>query len=265
MVGGHDGGMSDVDRGVRATSFGAAAEEYARYRPAPPAAAAEWALGASRDVVIDLAAGTGNLTQHLIRDAASVVAVDIDARMLAVLGRRLPNARRVAARGEAFPFRPGAAGAVVISSAWHWLDHDAVWPELARVIRSGGSFAVMWSGPDRRVPWVADVLGQRSGGRDGVTADGRDGWFRRWQIDIPGGIPFSGPEERTFVASVPFAVSDLPGLVASYSRVMVLPVEHRRAAVEAVAGRAAACPDLVGLPIVDLPLRCRVWRAVRDG
>ncbi len=254
----HDWWMTYVERQIRATSFGSAAEDYARYRPAPPAEAAEWAIARAPGLVIDLAAGTGNLARHLIRWTDRVVAVDLDRRMLAALGGRLPAVARVAARGEELPFADSAAGAVVISSAWHWLDSDRAWPEIARVIRHGGTFAVMWSGPDRSVAWVEDVLGHR---RDERGRDGGAG--RRWHLELPAGTPFSLVEERTFTAAVPYAVADLPGLAASYSRVMVLPAGERRAAREEVAARAAARPELAAAPTVDLPLRCRVWRAVR--
>jgi hypothetical protein len=44
---------------------------------------------------------------------------------------------------------------------------------------------------------------------------------------------------------------------------MVLPAAERRALREEVAARAAARPELAIGTTVDLPLRCRVWRAVR--
>jgi SAM-dependent methyltransferase len=253
--------VTNVDRQTRATSFGTAAEDYARYRPAPPAKAAEWAVGPLPGLVIDLGAGTGNLAGRLVSVAGRVVAVDIDRRMLEALGNRLPAVERIVARGEELPFAPAAAGAVVISSAWHWLDADRAWPEMARVIRPGGTFAVMWSGPDRSVAWVEDVLGHRRADPAFGSGDSTPGQGR--QVDLPAGAPFSFVEERTFTATVPYDVADLPGLAASYSRVMVLPPGERRAAREKVAMRAAARAELAGGPTVDLPLRCRVWRAVR--
>ena len=132
-----------MDRQIRATSFGSAADDYARYRPAPPAEAAEWAVGRSPGLVIDVAAGTGHLARHLLGRTNRVVAVDIDRRMLATLGNRLPGVARVVARGEELPFVSGAAGAVVISSAWHWLDPGQAWSEIARVVRPGGTFSVV--------------------------------------------------------------------------------------------------------------------------
>lgn len=250
--------MSDVDRQVRAISFGSAAGDYARYRPAPPAEAAEWALGRSSGLVIDLAAGSGNLAGRLLGNAERLVAVDIDPRMLAALGQRLPGVARVAARGEELPFGAAAAGAVVISSAWHWLDPRRAWPELARVIRPGGTLAVMWSGPDRSVPWVDDVLGPRGTGRSTGGAD-----ERRRSVDLPGDAPFSLVQERTFTAAVAYEVADLPGLAASYSRIMVLSAGEKHSAMEEVAARVTARPELAGATTVELPLRCRVWRASR--
>jgi SAM-dependent methyltransferase len=211
---------------------------------------------------MDLAAGTGNLAGQLLRRAHQVVAVDIDRRMLAVLGHRLPGVPRVAARGEELPFVSGAAGAVVISSAWHWLDQGQAWPEIARVVRPGGTFAVMWSGADRSVAWVGDVLA-RGDDRSSEVAGERPR-RRPWHVELPAGTPFSLVEERTFTATVPYQVADLPSLAASYSGLMVLPIAERRALMDEVAGRAAARPELAAGTTVDLPLRCRVWRAVRS-
>jgi hypothetical protein len=63
-------------------------------------------------------------------------------------------------------------------------------------------------------------------------------------VERPADTPFSLEEERTFTAAVPYEVADLPGLAASYSRVMVLPAAERRALREEVAARAAARPEL---------------------
>jgi SAM-dependent methyltransferase len=261
-----------MERQERATSFGTAADDYARYRPGPPAEAAEWAISGPaigrsavswpEGVVVDLAAGTGNLARQMLRKTDRVVAVDIDPRMLATLGQRLPVLPRVCARGEELPFASGAAAAVVISSAWHWLDQERAWPEIGRVVRPGGIFAVMWCGADRSVAWVSDVLGHPDHDRGpGSTGDGRAG--RRWHVEVPVGAPFSLVEKHDFAVTVPYPVADLPGLAASYSTVMVLPAPERHAFKAEAAARAAARPELMAAPVIDLPLRCRVWRAVR--
>jgi SAM-dependent methyltransferase len=247
------------DHQLRATSFGSQAEDYARYRPAPPADAAAWAVGSHRDLVVDVAAGTGNLTALLLPLAERVVALDLDRRMLRVLGQRVSGAVRAAARGEALPLRGQTADAVLISSAWHWLDHDRAWPELARVLRSGGALAVLWGGPDRTVPWVAEVLGHRRA----PGGPGSGWWGRQREVALPADAPFTGVEDRVFSGEIDFAVADLPRLAASYSRLITLPAGERARALAGVAAAAARRPELEGRTTITLPLRCRVWRAVR--
>src|SRR6476659_5401754 len=69
----------------RARSFGAVAAAYARYRPGYPAAALDWALApAPGGEVLDLGAGTGKVTEALLRrPGVRVTAVDPDPAMLA--------------------------------------------------------------------------------------------------------------------------------------------------------------------------------------
>lgn len=128
--------MNDGDRQVRAMSFGSAAEDYAQLPPRLAGRGGAVAIGRSAGLVVDLAAGTGNLARRLLRRVDRAVAVDIDPRMLAALGNQLPGVARVATRGEELPFGSAGAGAVVISSAWHWLDPQRAWPEIGK--RRGG-------------------------------------------------------------------------------------------------------------------------------
>jgi SAM-dependent methyltransferase len=135
-------------------SFGAIAADYDRLRPPPPAAAVDWLLPAGCRVAIDLAAGTGLLTRLLAARVAQVIAVEPDTRMAAVLQARSPGVRVVQGRGEAIPVPDASADGVFVSSAWHWLDPGRAVPEIARVLRDGGRFGVIWTGRDRQVDWV---------------------------------------------------------------------------------------------------------------
>jgi ubiquinone/menaquinone biosynthesis C-methylase UbiE len=72
-------------------SFGSIAEDYDRLRPGPPDAAVDWLLPERRQIVVDLAAGTGLLTRVLARKVEQVVAVEPDKRMGAVLRARSPG------------------------------------------------------------------------------------------------------------------------------------------------------------------------------
>ncbi|MFD0891406.1 class I SAM-dependent methyltransferase, partial [Streptosporangium algeriense] len=79
----------------RASSFGGQAEAYARERPDYPDAAVLWALepvmGHEVPRVLDLGAGTGKLTEVLLRHVTDVVAVEPDSAMLRQFRARLPR------------------------------------------------------------------------------------------------------------------------------------------------------------------------------
>ena len=98
--------LDPAEKPKRATSFGAIADRYERYRPGPSIAAVEWILPRPVGTVVDLGAGTGALTRLLVGRAAEVVAVEPDDRMRAVLADSVPGVRVVAGRGESIPL-PG--------------------------------------------------------------------------------------------------------------------------------------------------------------
>jgi SAM-dependent methyltransferase len=249
-------------RSERAMSFGAIADDYDRFRPGPPIEAAQWMLGSRRGPVLDLAAGTGGLTRPLTALVATVYAAEPDARMRAVLAQRTPGAILLAAKGEALPFASGALDAVLVSSAWHWMDPATALPEMARVLRPGGVFGLLWNGPDRRVPWVSELLANRRG----IDRALRDGRRRpRWMgPDLAPELPFGPPETHLVRWSRRATPEDLAGLAGTYSSVIAFgrerpPLRERAAAV------AARRPDLFTDGSVELPFGCRCWRTVRTG
>jgi SAM-dependent methyltransferase len=245
-----------VDRMTRATSFGSVAEDYDRYRPAPPSQSADWLLPPGARRVADLCAGTGGFSRVLAPRVAQVIAIELDPRMAAVLAARSAGVQVVNARGEALPIGTGSLDAVVVSSGWHWLDPELAVPEIARVLRPGGVLGVVWNGPARQIEWVDELL---SGNREAAAGRVRPGHV----LSIPDGQPFSPPEGHTIEWTLPRSPSQLVGLAGTYSRVIVQGPEER----QAVARRAAAVlerdPMLRDRARIELPMRARCWRAVR--
>ncbi|HEX3542015.1 MAG TPA: class I SAM-dependent methyltransferase [Acidimicrobiales bacterium] len=243
----------------RARSFGEVAEAYDRYRPGPPAEAAAWVLPAEAADVLDVGAGTGAFTRRLVgRVSGQVVAAEPDGRMRRVLADRSPGVVVVGATAEYLPFAAASFGAVVVSSAWHWVDATRAVPEIARVLRPGGHLAVLWSGPDRRVDWVADVLGR---GRDAMA--GAEQEDHRHQVELPAGAPFGPAETTTLTWTMPMTRHELVGLAATYSQVIVLSPGERASLLDRVADLAARLIPLGGPAAIDVPMRCRCWRAAR--
>jgi SAM-dependent methyltransferase len=259
---------------VRSRSFGRVAEDYDRYRPAPPIAAMEWVLSkVSAPVrVCDVAAGTGALTRLLeARVGGPVLAVEPDPRMVAVLVARIPNALAVRGRGEALPWRDGSLDAVVMGSAWHWMDPVPTLSEIARVLRRNGVFGILGNGPDRQVGWVAELFDHQPTRSDRPDLPdipdrdrpGRPG--RASEPELPPGMPFTVPEATVMHYSRPMTRRELVGMAGTFSSVITLPkaARHDRlSAAERLATDAVGGPDADEAATVDLPLRCRCWRTV---
>ena len=148
-----------VDRIAR-DAFGAMAQEYERGRPGWPADAIAALLerfGAR--TVLDLAAGTGKLTELLAARAEEVVAVEPVDGMRAVLAARLPGVRALAGSAEAIPLPDASVDIAFVAEAFHWFDPEPAASELARVVRPGGAVVVLWNvsaGEDP--PWVDEVF-----------------------------------------------------------------------------------------------------------
>jgi SAM-dependent methyltransferase len=141
-----------------ATGFASAVDAYERGRPSyPDEAVAGLArdFGLTRDsTVLDLAAGTGKLTERLIPHVGRVVALDPSEPMLDRLRRRLPEATALSGTAEAIPLADASVDAVFVGEAFHWFRTADACREIARVLVEGGGLALLWN----RARWdVADL------------------------------------------------------------------------------------------------------------
>jgi ubiquinone/menaquinone biosynthesis C-methylase UbiE len=117
--------------------------------------------------VLDLGCGPGVLAIPLSRAAGEVVAVDIDANMLAE-GRRLAaaegrtNIRWLQGRAEDLAPDLGTFDAVTLGQSLHWMDRDRVLDSLGAVIADGGALAIVdedWRGrPESWTPVAVALI-----------------------------------------------------------------------------------------------------------
>jgi SAM-dependent methyltransferase len=132
-----------AEQGAPGVTFGRVAEAYARTRPRYPRAAVERAaaeLGLGPDAtVLDLAAGTGNLTRTLREVFASVVAVEPDPEMRARFEGDV-----LSGTAEEIPLADGAVDAVFVGEAFHWFDYERALVEIQRVARGLAVFNRTW-------------------------------------------------------------------------------------------------------------------------
>jgi SAM-dependent methyltransferase len=245
-------------------SFGTIAGDYDRVRPGPAPAAVDWLLPEHPSVVVDLGAGTGLLSRSLTGKAGHVIAVEPDDRMRAILAARSPGVEVLAGRGEAIPLPAAGADAVLVQSAWHWMDPERAVPEIARVLRDGGRFGVIWTHRDPTAPWLRAnewFLGAGQPAQDGNGAE-RAGleWDGR-QVALPDPGVFENIETASFRFSRRMTVPDLVDWLATYSRVITASDEAKAAGrARATAALMAQFPDASE---IEVPMRSGCWRADR--
>jgi ubiquinone/menaquinone biosynthesis C-methylase UbiE len=246
---------SDEDQ---ARSFDRVAGVYQRARPSYPPAAVEWVLEtAPGRRVVDLAAGTGKLTEVLVEAGADVVAVEPLANMRAELERALPSVRALDGAAERIPLPDGSADAVLVAQAFHWFDRPAALAEIARVLVPGGALGLVWNLRDDSVPWVAELTAALRGAGD-VVAESRSIAERPLESER-----FTAVERREFPNPVPFDRTRLREWASSTSRIAVLPEAEREQALDDVVRVADEHPALANWRTFDMPFVAVVVRAIR--
>jgi SAM-dependent methyltransferase len=138
---------------VLAKSFLNAGEDYDRFRPGFPEAAADVVIPTPMDVVLDLGAGTGKFTERLVGRASRVIAVEPSEQMLSVLRGKLSEVEPHIGTAEEIPVVDDSVDAVTVAQAFHWFDRDPACAEIRRVLVPGGTLGLLWNRSDSRCTW----------------------------------------------------------------------------------------------------------------
>jgi ubiquinone/menaquinone biosynthesis C-methylase UbiE len=241
--------MDEAHR-VRAASFGPAAAAYERGRPGYPEDAVEWMIPAGATTAIDLGAGTGKFTRQLVARGLTVTAIDPS---LAMLDRLRGSTREVdTAQGtaEAIPLPDSSADLVTAAQAWHWVDDDLAFPEVARVLRPHGSLSLVWNFRDNTTGWMRELAN--------IITD------REENVEV-GNIGASHPlfeefEYRIFPWSQTVTREELLDLVRSRSIFIVASTDEQRRVIDGVTELLDTNPELAGLTEFELPYRTHTYR-----
>ena len=241
--------MSELDR--YRLSFDPVADVYERSRPQYAPEALAWlAERLHLGRVLDLGAGTGKLTRQLVALGADVVAVEPGDEMRAVLAKAVPGVDVRAGSAEAIPLEDASVDAITVAQAFHWFRVDEALAEMHRVLRNGGSFALLWNEWDEDDPLmyalneVINTLRQR-GPRD----DERYEALQRSPL-------FGGHDERRFHHADELTPAFALERVSSVSAIAAAEPEARERALERVR-------DLVGDGTVLFPMITLVFVADR--
>lgn len=212
--------MEEAEAG-RATSFGLRPAAYHEHRPTYPADGIRWALAAStREVrrVLDLAAGTGKLTQGLLDLGLEVTAVEPDDAMRGVLAREFPAIPALAGTAEQIPLSDASVDAVLVGQAFHWFDPVPALTEIARVLRPGGALGALWNGEDPDVEWVSEVV-------EVSHTTARQGW--QGELELPDHEEFGAVERTVLPHSLRRTAESMVDYLGTHSRMLVIDEAER--------------------------------------
>lgn len=206
----------------RRLTFGAHAGAYERARPGWPEDAARWLVPEDAALVVELGAGTGKLTRAVAALGVRVIAVEPDARMLAVL--RGSGLEGVEGSAEAIPLGDGETDAVVAGSCLHWFELEPALREIRRVLRLGGRFGFGWNHRDVRHPAVARMSETIYAARSEET-----GWRGRdWPHEVTVAGLFRDVEHARFEHVHELPQEALGDHLLSYATLASLPEPERR-------------------------------------
>lgn len=240
-----------------ARSFGAAAGAYDRARPGYPADAVAAVLPGRRTDVLDVGAGTGKLTRVLLEialatDGFRVTAVEPLAGMRDVFAVALPQVPVLDGNAESIPLPGASVDAVLFGQAWHWVDPAQAVPEVARVLRPGGTLGLLWNDRDQSAdsPAWARELGRILD----IEPAGAD------TANPVVGSPFGAPVRRVVRWAHTLTRTGLIDLVNSRSYVITLEPAARADLLGRVNYLLDTHPDLQGRDEFDLPYLTTAWR-----
>lgn len=256
----------DRDEHLRhASSFGAAATEYAEHRPDYAQAAVDWALEPAPGLrVLDLGAGTGKLTAALVAESADVMAVEPDLAMLTELRRVLPDVRALPGSAEAIPLPDASVDAVLAGNAMHWFDMADAGPEIARVLTPGGILAGLWNVMDDGVDWVAGlarISGSAAIGPRDTPASWRDETANAHLPKTGVAARFGSPEQAEFPHGQRRTADSLVATLATRAGMLVMPEQEQEATLNRIraflASRQETADSEFTLPMLTCVLRVR--------
>jgi SAM-dependent methyltransferase len=241
------------------------AVDYDELRPGYAPGAVAWVverggLGPG-SLVIDLAAGTGQLSGHLVARNVDVVAIEPASNMRAVLAERFPTVRIMDATAEAIPFEDGTVAAVFVGNAFHHFERGAAFRELHRVLRPAGTLALFWAWPleeeQRRTPGIDEIYAAVDRARRDASIVAA---YRSWADPPATADGFRPWERREFPHTHVLDSARVADLYATSSDIGAMAPDDRAGLLAEIDELARALPKTLRLPsrtVVDLCVRER--------
>ncbi len=109
------------------------------------------------DPVLELGAGTGQLSRALLEAGMELTAVEPLAGMCELLRGAIGADRVREGAAEAIPLPDRSVRAVFAADSFHWFDESRAMPEIRRVLSPGGGVAIARIAPSIDAPWTREL------------------------------------------------------------------------------------------------------------
>jgi SAM-dependent methyltransferase len=163
---------------------------------------------------LDIGCGAGRSTAALEPLARSVVGIDPWPAMLAHRREVAPGAAFVVGNAERLPFAPASFDVVTAAGAINYTDLDLSFPEVARVLASGGNLVIYDFSAGRRfadrrhlADWYAE-FNQRYPEAPGYHLDVEHLPYARWGLALDAYRAFEVPVPMTADSYLRYAMSE---------------------------------------------------------
>lgn len=127
------------------TIFEGLASDYDRFRPSYSPKAIDWLTLLRPRHIADIASGTGILT-HQLRSRfpdSLIVGIEPARDMLRTASGAPSGIHWLGGKAETLPLAGGAFDLVTVGQAAHWFDRDLFHAECSRILRPGGTLALL--------------------------------------------------------------------------------------------------------------------------
>jgi SAM-dependent methyltransferase len=241
--------------------FSGHANAYAKYRPDYPAELFAYlaTVTPQKEVALDCATGSGQAALGLAEHFSLVVASDGSVSQLQNAERH-PKVAYVANLAEQPALRDRTVDLVVAAQAAHWFDHERFYPEVKRVLKSGGALALWTYGLACVEPQIDAVV-------EHFYSDVVGSYWppeRRWVESAYRDLPFPLQEIRapTFELRLQWDLDSLINYLGTWSAVQRYQRDKGQDPLPALRAELAPCwGSPVALKTVIWPLHLRVGRA----
>jgi SAM-dependent methyltransferase len=240
------------DRERLRETFGTVPELYDRARPTYPAVVfddlAELARLGPGSRVLEIGPGTGKATAELARRGYAVIGIELSPELGEIARRNIPQAEIEIGDFETWEPREPGFDAVVAFTAFHWIAPELRYAKPARLLRPGGSLAVV-AGPHVLPPDGDPFFAEVQEDYDAIAphpdnrAPGPPEEVDGWLPDFEASGLFESVVERRHLVALTYSADEYIAVLGTFSDNLALPEAQREALFRRIHARIAARPS----------------------